>query len=80
MQRAPGCGEEDQMAGGQKSLRQLTRRTFVKGVEATGLLAGTGREQVLFPTLWRQAGASGLPAFVLHLQFGSEPGREMAVL
>ena len=67
------------MAGGQKSLRQLTRRSFVKGAGAAGLLAGTGLQQVLFPALWRQAGAASLPPFGLHLQFGSEPAHEMAV-
>ena len=67
------------MAGGQKSLRQLTRRSFVRGAGAAGLLAGTGLQQVLFPALWRQAGAASLPPFGLHLQFGTEPAHEMAV-
>lgn len=67
------------MASGQKRLRQLTRRTFVKGAGAAGLLAGTGLQQLLFPALWRRAGASPLGPLGLHLQFGSEPAHEMAV-
>src|SRR5262249_11956199 len=50
-----------------------------KGAGAAGLLAGTGLHQLLFPSLWRQAGASPLAPFGLHLQFGNEPAHEMAV-
>src|SRR3981081_3665878 len=60
-------------------LRRPPRRTFLKGAGATGALLGAGVPQVLLPTLWRQAGASGEPAFGLHLEFGNEPAREMTV-
>src|SRR3979411_2905138 len=60
-------------------LRRPTRRTFLKGAGATGALLGAGLPQVLLPTLWRQAGASGEPPFGLHLEFGAEPAREMTV-
>jgi len=60
-------------------LRRPTRRTFIKAAGATGALLGAGVPQVLLPTLWRRAGATGEPPFGLHLEFGSEPAREMTV-
>ncbi len=56
---------------------KVTRRTFLKGMGASGLVMGMGLP--LFPSLWRQTGTVADPPFGLHLQFGAEPAREMTV-
>jgi hypothetical protein len=56
---------------------EVTRRTFLKGMGASGLVMGMGLP--LFPSLWRQTGTVADPPFGLHLQFGAEPAREMTV-
>lgn len=56
-----------------------SRRSFLKGVGATGAVVGAGLPQFLLPTLWRQAGAAGDPPFGIHLEFGHKPAHDMTV-
>jgi len=57
--------------------KRMSRRTFLKGVGASGIAMGAGLP--MLPTLWRQSGSVVDPPFGVHLQFGSEPAREMTV-
>ena len=67
------------MAAESRESSQLTRRTILKGVGATGALLGAGLPQLIVPALWRQVGAVADSPFGVHLEFGNQPTSEMTV-